>query len=73
MTNPISKITNGLIESLITLITTKEGISILLLILTMFLFILWLTKTINKNGGFITLISFLSTIFMFWITWVSCS
>ena len=72
MTNPISKISDGLIDSIITLITTKQGLSILLLIITIFLLILWWTRVIKKNGGFITLISFICTIFMFWITWVSC-
>jgi hypothetical protein len=73
MTNPISQISHGLIDTIMTLITTKEGISILFLVLTIFLLILWWTQTIKKNGGFITLISFITTIFMFWITWVSCS
>jgi hypothetical protein len=40
MTNPISKISNGLIDTLISLITTKQGVSILLLVLTIFLLIL---------------------------------
>lgn len=72
MTNPISKISDGLIDSLISLITTKQGLSILLLIITIFLLILWWTQTIKKNAGFIILISFICTIFMFWITWVPC-
>lgn len=71
-TNPISKISNGLFETLSHMMTTKEGLSLFFLILTIFLLILWLSNVIKKNGGIITLISLITTLFMFWITWVSC-
>ena len=73
MTNPISKISNGLFDSVLHIIQTKEGITIFTLVLSILLLILWLTKVIKKNGGVITLISFIITIFMCWITWVSCN
>lgn len=72
MTSPISKITNGLLDSIMTLITTKQGITIFLLVLTIFILILWWSHVIKKNGGFITLIFFMATMFMSWITWVQC-
>ncbi len=73
MSNPITKISEGLHNSILSLITSKEGLTILFLILTIFILILWLNNVIKKNGGFITLISFLITIFMCWITWVCCT
>ena len=73
MTNPISKISNGLFDSIMQIIKTKEGITIFFLVLSIVLFILWITKVIKKNGGVITLISFIITIFMCWNTWVSCN
>ena len=72
MSNPISKISEGLFNSIISIMTTKEGLTIFFLVLTIFILILWLSKVINKNGGFITIISFIITIFMCWITWVGC-
>lgn len=72
MTNPISKISDGLFDSFLNLITNKEGLSILFIIITIFILILWLTNVIKKNGGFITLISFLISCFLCWISWVSC-
>lgn len=72
MTNPVSKISFGLIDSIFQIMKTKEGITIFLLVLSIVLLILWLTKVIKKYGGTITLISFITTFFMSWITWVSC-
>lgn len=72
MITHISKISNGFLSTFTEIIKTKEGITILLLIITIILFILWISKVIKKNGGFITLISFIITIFMSWITWANC-
>ena len=72
MNNPISKISEGLLNSFIQLVTNKEGLSILFIVITIFILVLWLTNVIKKNGGFITLICFLISCFMCWITWVQC-
>jgi hypothetical protein len=72
MSKPITKISEGLFSSIKSIITTKEGLTILFLIISLFILFLWLSKVINKNGGFITLISFMATAFMCWITWVGC-
>jgi hypothetical protein len=69
-TNPISKMSSGLLDSIRLIITSKEGLTILFLILTIFLLILWLNNVIKKGGGVITLVSFMITLFMCWITWV---
>jgi hypothetical protein len=73
MTNPVSKISSGLFDSIIHMLTTKEGLSIFFLILSIFILILWISNTIKKNGGIITLISFMITFFMCWITWAQCN
>jgi hypothetical protein len=73
MTNPISKISDGLLSSILHLITSKEGLSILCIVITIFILILWLTNVINKNGGYITFISFLISCFMCWIAWAHCN
>lgn len=72
MLNPITQISEGLFNTIISIITSKEGLTVFFLVLSIFILILWLAKVINKNGGFITLISFIITIFMCWITWVTC-
>ena len=59
MTNPISKISDGLFDSIMQMIKTKEGVTIFLLVLSIVLLILWITRVIKKNGGVITLISFI--------------
>ena len=72
MSNPITKISEGLFSTIASIMTSKEGLTVFFLVLTIFMLILWLTKVIKQNGGFITLISFMITIFMCWITWVGC-
>jgi hypothetical protein len=72
MSNPITKISEGLFSTITTIMTSKEGLTVFFLVLTIFILILWLAKVIKTNGGFITLISFMITIFMCWITWVGC-
>jgi len=72
MTTPIGKISNGLIDSITSIMTTKEGLSIFFLVLTIFFFTLWTTGVLKKEGCALTTISFIVTIFMFWITWVTC-
>ena len=72
MTNPISKISSGLIDSITSIMTTKEGLSIFFLVLTIFFFTLWVTNVLKKDGGALTIISLLTTVFMFWITWATC-
>ena len=72
-TNPLSKISNGLFNTIVKSITTKEGITIFFLVLSIFILILWLANVIKKNGGILTLISFIITAFMCWITWVHCT
>jgi len=71
MSNPIANISDGLFSSIINIVNNKESLTIFFLVLSIFILILWLTKVINKNGGFITLIFFLITMFMCWITWVN--
>jgi hypothetical protein len=73
MTNPISKISDGVFQSFLHMITSKEGLSLLFIITTIFVLILWLTNVIKKNGGYITLICLLISSFTCWITWVSCN
>jgi hypothetical protein len=73
MNNPISKISDGLLDSTVRLVTSREGLSILFIVITIFILILWLANVIKKNGGFITFISFLISCFMCWITWASCN
>ena len=72
MTNPINRISSGLIDSITSIMTTKEGLSIFFLVLTIFFFTLWSTGVLKQNGGTLTIISLLTTVFMFWITWVTC-
>ena len=73
MTNPISRISDGLLSSFSHLVTSKEGLSILFIVITIFILILWLTNVIKKNGGYITFISFLVSCFLCWITWAESS
>ena len=72
MSNPIAKISEGLFGSISNIVRTKEGLTVLFLIISIFILILWLTKVIVYNGGLITLFCFIITGLMCWITWVGC-
>ena len=72
MTNSLSKISSGLFDSITQIVSTKEGLTIFFLVLSIALLILWLTNLIKKFGGTLTLVSFITTFFMAWITWATC-
>ncbi len=72
-THPFSKISNGLINEIMKSFTTKEGITIFFLVLSMFILVLWLSNVIKTNGFLLTLLSFIITSLLCWITWVHCS
>ena len=72
MSNPIGSISEGLFGSISSIVRSKEGITVLFLIVSILILILWLTKVIIYNGALITLFCFIITGLMCWITWVGC-
>ena len=70
--NPINKITSGITNTFLKHMSTKEGISIFFLVLTMFLLMMWISGVLVKYSSILTIISFIITCFMCWITWIGC-